>query len=55
MTQQESNAKVIAQFFNDKDDENRVPLKEFMEEFKALTADDKDQLGEGIRNGSLNY
>lgn len=53
----DSNAKVIAKFFNDKDDPTtkRVPLKDFMEEFKSLTDEDKDQLGEGIRNGTLTY
>jgi hypothetical protein len=53
----ESNAKVIASFFNGKDDPTtrRVPLKSFMEEFSALTDSDKEELGKGIRNGSLTY
>lgn len=32
-----------------------VKVSEFSAEFKALTSDDKTQLGDGIRNGSLTY
>lgn len=32
-----------------------VPAGKFAPEYKALTMDDKTQLGEGIRNGTLTY
>lgn len=32
-----------------------VPAKDFMEEFKQLTSEDKAELGEGIANGSFTY
>ena len=42
---------VIAKFFFT----NGEKASEKLAEIKALTSDDKAQLGEGIRNGSLTY
>lgn len=47
-----TNAKAINGFFGKRPGET---LAEFMDEMKALTPADKDQLGDGIRNGSLTY
>ena len=50
----DSDAKAIARYFNG-DAATKVPLGKFMEEYKALTDEDKKQLGEGIRNETLTY
>lgn len=44
------NVKLIASVFK-----GDMALKDFAEELKQLTAEDKEQLAEGIRNGSLTY
>lgn len=43
-----SNTVVIAKFFE-------LRGKEAMEFLRSLSAEDKDQLGDGIRNGTLSY
>lgn len=35
--------------------EENIPAREFMEQYKALTDEDKAELAEGIRNSSLTY
>ena len=46
----EDNMKVIREFFFAGD-----PVAVFSKEYRALTSQDKEQLAEGIRNGSLTY
>lgn len=48
--QAQSNAVVCKQFFMPE-----AKSIDFIKEFKALSAEDKEQLGEGIRDGSLTY
>lgn len=47
-----SDSKAIAGFFGRRPGDT---LADFMEEYKALTLEDKKQLGDGIRDGSLTY
>jgi hypothetical protein len=49
---EQTNAKVIKEYFG------KLPgqtLQDFLGEFKQLSDADKQQLGDGIRNGSLTY
>lgn len=48
-----SDLKVIAAYFNEGN--GKRPLAVFSAEYKALTDQDKRELGEGIRNGTLTY
>jgi hypothetical protein len=48
--QKPGDMKVIREFFFD-----GVPVSQFSTEYKALSAEDKAELAEGIRNGSLTY
>lgn len=48
----QTTTKLIKEFFGIKEGE---VLKDFVVEFKKLTPEDKEQLAEGIRNGSLTY
>lgn len=48
----QTNAKDIKQFFGFKENQT---MTQFLQEFKQLTDDDKNQLGNGIRNGTLTY
>lgn len=50
--EKQSDAKLISNFFGKLPGQN---LSDFMEEYKALSSEDKSQLAEGIRNGSLTY
>lgn len=50
--QNTSKTKVIKEFFGYKEGQG---LREFAEEFKALSEQDKAQLAEGITNGTLTY
>lgn len=45
---QKSNVVQIARFFD-------MKAADAMAEFKMLSVEEKEQLGEGIRNGTLNY
>lgn len=47
----DSNVVTIKKFFYDSD----TPNAKFMEEWKQLSEEDKEQLAEGIRNGTLTY
>lgn len=48
-----SDLKVIANYFQQ--GEGKRPLAVFSAEYKSLTDQDKRELGEGIRNGTLTY
>jgi hypothetical protein len=48
ITKTQSNAVLIAKFFE-------LKGKEAQDAIKALTTEDKEQLGEGIRNETLTY
>lgn len=48
--QEKTNIVLIAQFFFE-----GVPSSQKLSEMKELNPQDKEQLGEGIRNGSLTY
>lgn len=47
---EKTNAVVVKEFFCPD-----LKASEFITEFKALTEEDRQQLGDGIRNGSLTY
>lgn len=47
-----TNTKLISDFFGKREGDK---LTDYMEEYKKLTDEDKQQLGDGIRNGSLTY
>lgn len=47
-----TNVQAINKFFGKKEGES---MADFMAEMKALTDQDKQQLGDGIRDGSLTY
>jgi hypothetical protein len=51
MTEQQSDTGVIARFFRRPGEK----AAEFVAQLKELTAEDRTQLAEGIRNGTFTY
>lgn len=49
---EKSDAVLIQKFFGKR---NGTTLKDYMEEYRQLTEEDKQQIADGIRNGSLTY